>query len=66
VHVVGVDLVPGEEQLLRPVVRVRVGGDEDVVERGECVTASAMWLAARAVDEPYVGQPLGGRTNPGR
>ena len=57
--VVGVDLVAGQEQLLRPGFRVGVGGLQDLVEGGQGVAALAVRLAAGPVDEPDLLQPLG-------
>jgi hypothetical protein len=57
--VVGVDLVAGQEQLLRPGVGVGVGGLQDVVEGGQGVAALAVRLAAGPVDDPGLLQPLG-------
>ena len=57
--VVGVDLVAGQEQLLRPGFRVGVGGLQDLVEGGQGVAALAVRLTAGPVDEPDLLQPLG-------
>ena len=52
--VVGVDLVAGEEQLLRPPPRVPVRAGEDLVHSGQCVPPLGVRLAAGAVHDPDV------------
>ena len=51
IDVVGVNLISGQEQLLRPLRRVGTSGLENVVERGRSIDLAAMWLAAGCVCE---------------